>query len=57
MTEEEKASILSAPMLLDFVEQTSKMHLRALNDEYDYLRRYDDDGETGLCVELFQRLN
>ncbi|EIN06184.1 cytoplasmic dynein intermediate chain [Punctularia strigosozonata HHB-11173 SS5] len=47
LTEEEKASILSAPEFLDFVEQSSKIVQRALNDNYDYIRDYTTGTETG----------
>ncbi|KAH7890720.1 WD40-repeat-containing domain protein [Phlebopus sp. FC_14] len=40
LTEEERTSILSAPEFLDFVEQSSKIVQRALNDGYDYIRDY-----------------
>ncbi|OAX38984.1 WD40 repeat-like protein [Rhizopogon vinicolor AM-OR11-026] len=40
LTEEERAHILSAPEFLDFVEQSSKILQRALNDGYDYIRDY-----------------
>ena len=40
LTEEERASILTAPEFLDFVEQSSKIVQRALNDGYDYIRDY-----------------
>ena len=35
MTEEEKASLFIAPEFLEFVEQSSKIVQRALNDGYD----------------------
>jgi dynein intermediate chain len=40
LTEEERSHILSAPEFLDFVEQSSKILQRALNDGYDYIRDY-----------------
>ncbi|KAG8856364.1 hypothetical protein FRB91_000885 [Serendipita sp. 411] len=40
LTEEERASILVAPEFLNFVEQSSKIVQRALNDNYDYTRTY-----------------
>lgn len=40
LSEEERASILAAPEFLDFVEQSSKIVQRALNDGYDYIRDY-----------------
>ncbi|KDQ19179.1 hypothetical protein BOTBODRAFT_102997 [Botryobasidium botryosum FD-172 SS1] len=48
LTEEERASILAAPEFLDFVEQSSKIVQRALNDNYDYIRDYTLDAEAGL---------
>ncbi|KAI0766580.1 dynein intermediate chain [Trametes elegans] len=47
MTEEEKLSIFSAPEFLDFVEQSTKIIQRALNDNYDYIRDYTIGAETG----------
>lgn len=47
LTEEERASILAAPEFLDFVEQSSKIVQRALNDGYDYIRDYTISGEAG----------
>lgn len=40
LSEEERTSILTAPEFLDFVEQSSKIVQRALNDGYDYIRDY-----------------
>ena len=50
LTEEEKTSIIAAPEFLDFVEQSSKIVQRALNDNYDYIRDYTSGAETGGCV-------
>ncbi|KAI0077731.1 WD40 repeat-like protein [Panus rudis PR-1116 ss-1] len=47
MTEEERLSIFSAPDFLDFVEQSTKIVQRALNDNYDYTRDYTINTETG----------
>lgn len=47
LTEEERASILAAPEFLDFVEQSSKIVQRALNDGYDYIRDYTIGTEPG----------
>jgi len=47
LTEEERASILAAPEFLDFVEQSSKIVQRALNDSYDYIRDYRIGTESG----------
>lgn len=47
MTEEEKTSIFSIPEFLDFVEQSTKIVQRALNDQYDYIRDYTIGTETG----------
>ncbi|KAI0644189.1 dynein intermediate chain [Trametes meyenii] len=47
MTEEEKLSIFSAPEFLDFVEQSTKIIQRALNDNYDYIRDYTIGAESG----------
>ncbi|KAH7911054.1 WD40-repeat-containing domain protein [Hygrophoropsis aurantiaca] len=46
LTEEERASILSAPEFIDFVEQSSKILQRALNDGYDYIRDYTVGAEA-----------
>ncbi|KAI0924765.1 hypothetical protein AcW1_006784 [Taiwanofungus camphoratus] len=48
MTEEEKASIFTAPEFLDFVEQSTKIVQRALNDNYDYVRDYTIGAESGV---------
>lgn len=47
LTEEERASILAAPEFLEFVEQSSKIVQRALNDNYDYIRDYRIGTESG----------
>ena len=47
MSEEEKASIFAAPEFLDFVENSTKIIQRALNDNYDYVRDYTIGAETG----------
>ncbi|RPD64262.1 dynein intermediate chain [Lentinus tigrinus ALCF2SS1-7] len=47
MTEEEKLSIFAAPEFLDFVEQSTKIIQRALNDNYDYIRDYTIGAESG----------
>ncbi|KAH9852044.1 dynein intermediate chain [Lenzites betulinus] len=47
MTEEEKLSIFAAPEFLDFVEQSTKIIQRALNDHYDYIRDYTIGSESG----------
>ena len=52
MTEEEKASIFSAPEFLDFVEHSTKIIQRALNDNYDYVRDYTIGAETGVLVHV-----
>lgn len=46
---EELASILAAPELLEFVDSTTKMFYRALND-YDYTRDYRVGAETGRYI-------
>jgi dynein intermediate chain len=50
LSEEERASILVAPEFLNFVEQSSKIVQRALNDNYDYTRDYRVGAETGEYV-------
>ena len=47
MTEEEKHSVFSAPEFLEFLEQSTKIVQRALNDNYDYTRDYTIGAETG----------
>lgn len=47
LTEEERASILAAPEFLEFVENSSKILQRALNDGYDYIRDYTIGTESG----------
>lgn len=47
MTEDEKLSIFSVPEFLDFVEQSTKIIQRALNDNYDYIRDYTIGAESG----------
>ncbi|CCM00365.1 uncharacterized protein FIBRA_02395 [Fibroporia radiculosa] len=48
MTEEEKTSIFAVPEFLDFVEQSTKIIQRALNDNYDYVRDYTIGAESGV---------
>lgn len=47
LTDEERSSIFAAPEFLDFVEQSSKIVQRALNDGYDYIRDYTIGTESG----------
>lgn len=47
LTEEERASIIAAPEFLEFVENSSKIVQRALNDGYDYIRDYTVNTESG----------
>lgn len=47
LTEEERASIIAAPEFLEFVENSSKIVQRALNDGYDYIRDYTLNAESG----------
>ena len=53
LTEEERATILVLPEFLEFVEHSSKILQRALNDNYDYIRDYTVDTESGGCVCSF----
>ncbi|THH01051.1 hypothetical protein EW026_g1558 [Hermanssonia centrifuga] len=48
MTEEERSSIFAIPEFLDFVEHSTKIIQRALNDNYDYVRDYTIGTETGV---------
>ena len=54
MTEEEKTSTLAQPEFLDFVEHSTKIIQRALNDHYDYVRDYTIGTESGPYVMLIQ---
>lgn len=54
LSEEERTSIITAPEFLDFVEQSSKIVQRALNDGYDYIRDYTVGTETNGQVCFFQ---
>jgi hypothetical protein len=47
LTEDERTSLLSAPEFLEFVEMSSKIVQRALNDNYDYIRDYTVGTESG----------
>ncbi|KZT27753.1 dynein intermediate chain [Neolentinus lepideus HHB14362 ss-1] len=47
LTEEEKLSVFTSSEFLDFVEQSSKIVERALNDNYDYIRDYTVGAEAG----------
>ncbi|KAL4063150.1 WD40-repeat-containing domain protein [Scleroderma citrinum] len=53
LSEEERTSIVTAPEFLDFVEQSSKIVQRALNDGYDYIRDYtvgtEANGQVRSC--------
>lgn len=53
LSEEERASILAAPEFLEFVENSSKIVQRALNDGYDYIRDYTISAESGGWVAIF----
>lgn len=46
MTEEERTGILSAPEFHDFVDWSTKIMQRALNDNYDPARGYEDGAES-----------
>lgn len=52
LSEDERAGILTAPEFLDFVEQSSKIVQRALNDGYDYIRDYTIGAESGEYVSI-----
>ncbi|KAJ3576461.1 hypothetical protein NP233_g419 [Leucocoprinus birnbaumii] len=56
LTEEERTSIFQAPEFLDFVEQSSKIVQRALNDNYDYIRDYTIGAESGVDDSEGKRL-
>jgi hypothetical protein len=43
---------VTAPEFLDFIEQSSKIVQRALNDKYDYIRDYAVSGEDGGSVTV-----
>lgn len=47
LSEEERAFIIAAPEFLDFVDKSSKIVQRALNDGYDYIRDYTIGTEAG----------
>lgn len=57
LTEEERATILVLPEFLEFVEHSSKILQRALNDNYDYIRDYTVDTESGGWVCSFGLIN
>ena len=48
MTEDERGIILTAPEFADFVESSTKIIQRALNDNYDYFRDYTLGAESGV---------
>jgi dynein intermediate chain len=48
LTEEERVIILTAPEFADFVESSTKIIQRALNDNYDYIRDYTLGAESGV---------
>ena len=48
LTEEERTIILTAPEFADFVESSTKIIQRALNDNYDYIRDYTLGAESGV---------
>lgn len=58
MTEEERSSLFTAPEFLDFLEQSTKILHRVLNDSYDYIRDYTVGAESGMYVadNLSQRI-
>jgi len=59
LSEEERTSIITAPEFLDFVEQSSKIVQRALNDGYDYIRDYtvgtEANGQVRYCQDSLSR--
>lgn len=48
LTEEERMMILGAPEFADFVDNSTKIIQRALNDNYDYIRDYTLGAESGV---------
>jgi dynein intermediate chain len=50
LTEEERASIFTAPEFISFLEQSSKIVQRALSDGYDYIRDYTIGADSGTWV-------
>lgn len=54
LSEEERAGILAAPEFLEFVEQSSKIVQRALNDGYDYARDYRIGTQSGGYVVVVE---
>ena len=53
MSEDEKIGVFAAPEFLDFVEHSTKIIQRALNDNYDYVRDYTIGAETGAYVACY----
>ena len=47
LTEEERASIFIDQDFSEFIEQSSKIVIRALNDGYDHTRDYTVGAEAG----------
>jgi len=48
LTEEERGIILTTPEFADFVESSTKIIQRALNDNHDYIRDYTLGAELGV---------
>ena len=47
LNEEERVSLFAATDFQDFMDRSSKIIERALNDEYDYIRDYTLGAEVG----------
>ncbi|KAJ6581230.1 dynein intermediate chain [Mycena capillaripes] len=47
LTEEERAAFLSDPKVLDFIDDSTKIFHRVLNDHYNYMSDYTQGTETG----------
>ncbi|KAJ7636047.1 WD40-repeat-containing domain protein [Mycena polygramma] len=47
LTEEERAAFLSDPKVLDFIDDSTKIFHRVLNDHYNYMSDYTQGAETG----------
>ncbi|KAJ7695110.1 dynein intermediate chain [Mycena rosella] len=47
LSEEERAAFLSDPKVLDFIDDSTKIFHRVLNDHYNYMSDYTQGTETG----------
>ena len=53
LSEEERAAILSSEQFIEFIDVSSKMIERALDDTYDFLKDYRKESNSAEYVATF----